>query len=114
MPDSLTPELLQLRSDVEAFTENDLRPLEEDLDPVAPVPREVSRKVVEASRERGLFGMTQPRDFGGSEAGPLSLTVAREQQRLSRHQTKTPMGLRCVRKHLAACDPPDAQRHACP
>jgi alkylation response protein AidB-like acyl-CoA dehydrogenase len=38
----------------------------------------VRKEVAERSRRAGFFGMTQPRDMGGTEAGPLALTVARE------------------------------------
>lgn len=80
MPESLTAELIDLRDRVRAFIEDDLQPLEATLgeDATAPVPDEIRRRVRERSRECGFFQMTQPRAFGGSEAGPLALTVVRE------------------------------------
>ncbi len=80
MPENLTPELRALRERAEKFIEDDLRPLEEQLgeDPEAAIPPEVRRRVTERSRELGIFGMTQPEAFGGSAAGPLALTIARE------------------------------------
>ena len=80
MPESLTPELNELRDRVQAFVDDDLRPLEGALgdDDAVPVPDETRRRVRERSRALGLFQMTQPRAFGGSEAGPLALTVVRE------------------------------------
>ncbi len=84
MPESLPPDLVDLRERLRAFLE-EVRPLERDLAPDAgdegdggADPGEVARRVRERSRELGFFGMTQPREFGGSEAGALALTVARE------------------------------------
>ena len=80
MPESLPVELVELRDRVAAFAEGELRPLEAGLgeDPDAALPDEFARQVRARSRELGLFGMTQPREVGGSEAGPLALTVVRE------------------------------------
>ena len=78
MPENLSPELLALRSETEAFIRDELAPLEAALDPVEDVPRDTARQVVERSQQRGLFGLTQPKAFGGSEARPLALTVVRE------------------------------------
>ena len=78
MPESLPPDLVALRDRIRAFVDDDLSPLERDLDPDAPVPADVRQRVRERSRELGLFGMTQPREFDGSEAGPLAMAVARE------------------------------------
>lgn len=80
MPESLPAELVELRDRVAAFAEAELRPLEAGLedDPAAALPDEFARQVRARSRELGLFGMTQPRELGGSEAGPLALTVVRE------------------------------------
>ena len=78
MPDFLTPELLALRADTERFVTEELVPLEAQLGPTDSVPRDVARRVVDASRKQGLFGITQPEAFGGTQAGPLALTVVRE------------------------------------
>ncbi|MSQ29753.1 MAG: acyl-CoA dehydrogenase [Dehalococcoidia bacterium] len=78
MPESLHPDLVALRDRIRAFVEDDLSPLERGLDPDAAVPADVRQRVRERSRELGLFGMTQPQEFGGSEAGPLAMAVARE------------------------------------
>ncbi|MBM3139551.1 MAG: acyl-CoA dehydrogenase [Chloroflexi bacterium] len=80
MPESLTPELVALRDRVQSLIDDDLRPLEAALgdDLEAAVPEETRARVRERSRELGLFAMTQPRAFGGNEAGPLALTVVRE------------------------------------
>ncbi len=80
MPESLTPELVALRDRVQAFVDDDLRPLEDALgdDPDPAVPDDTRRRVRERSRELGLFQMTQPAAFGGASTGPLALTVVRE------------------------------------
>jgi acyl-CoA dehydrogenase len=79
MPESIGPELEQLRDRVQAFIDDDLRQLEEALGDVAEsIPDDIRRRVRERSRELGLFQMTQPPEFGGTHTGPLALTVVRE------------------------------------
>ena len=80
MPETLTPEQQTLRARVQAFLDDDLRPLEERLEEDAgvPLPEEAGKRVRERSRELGIFGITQPKSFGGSGAGQLSLTIVRE------------------------------------
>ena len=79
MPESLTPELAELRDRVRAFVDQELRPLEEALDDAySIVPSDVRQEVHEKSRAAGLFGLTQPAEFGGAGAGPMALVVARE------------------------------------
>ncbi len=78
MPEQLTPELLALRERTQAFIDDDLRPLQARADAGEADAAEVRRSVVARSRELGFFGMTQPLDFGGTEAGALELTVVRE------------------------------------
>lgn len=76
MPESLPPELIDLRERLEAFVE-EIRPLERRIEGDS-VPDEVRAQVRERSKALGFFGMTQPAEIGGSEAGPLALVVARE------------------------------------
>lgn len=79
MPESIGAELEALRAKVQAFVDDDLRPLEAALgDDAEETPEETRRRVRERSRELGLFQMTQPEEFGGVRTGPLALTVARE------------------------------------
>ncbi|HJM89722.1 MAG TPA: acyl-CoA dehydrogenase family protein [Dehalococcoidia bacterium] len=78
MPEQLTQELTELRDRIEIFVEADLRPLEEQLDAGTLDEATVRQRVIERSRDLGFFGMTQPSEVGGTEAGPLALTVARE------------------------------------
>lgn len=79
MPESLTPELIELRDRTQALVD-ELRALEAGLTDglEAPIPPEVAAEARERSQAAGLFGMTQPAEFGGANAGPLALTVARE------------------------------------
>jgi len=42
------------------------------------MPDAVRERVIRASREAGLFGMTQPQSYGGTSAGALALTVVRD------------------------------------
>ncbi len=78
MPESIGAELEQLRDRVQAFIEDDLRPLEAALGEANSVPEDTRRQVRERSRELGIFQMTQPEEFGGANTGPLALTVVRE------------------------------------
>ena len=80
MPESLTPDLIALRNRVQAFIDDELRPLEQTLDGDigARVPDDTMRQVRERSRGAGFFGMTQPVEFGGTSASPMALLVVRE------------------------------------
>ena len=71
MPESLPPELQRLRDDTAALARDVLAPLGED-------PAGHRGRIVAASKEAGLFSMTQPRAFGGTEANTLALTVVRD------------------------------------
>ena len=71
MPESLTPELRQLRDDTDVFARDTLASLAADF----PDSRQA---VIDASKAAGLFFMTQPRRFGGSQASMLALTVVRD------------------------------------
>jgi len=76
MPESLPPELVDLRDRLAAFLE-EIRPWGEGLGEDG-VPEDVRARVRERSKELGFFGMMQPAEVGGSESGPLALVVARE------------------------------------
>ena len=80
MPESLTPELVEVRDRVRAFIDRELRPLEATLGGGldGPVPADVRRQVRERSQALGFFGMTRPVEFGGTAAGPLAMVVGRE------------------------------------
>lgn len=75
MPENLTPEQRALKQRVDDFIDNRLRPLEPRLDDD---PETVRRAVIQASKAAGLFGMTQPAAFGGSQAGSVELTLVWE------------------------------------
>ena len=71
MPDSLTPELRQLRDETDALARGTLAPLAADVS--------ANRKrIIDASKAAGLFFMTQPKALGGSEASTLAMTVVRD------------------------------------
>lgn len=76
MPENLPADMLELRARTDALAAS-LRPMEEALHAGADE-GEVRSAVACASRAAGFFGMTQPRAVGGSEAGPLALTIVRE------------------------------------
>ncbi len=76
MPESLTPELRQLRDETDAFARGTLAALAADV-------AANRKRIIDASKAAGLFFMTQPKALGGSEASTLALTVARDT--LARH-----------------------------
>lgn len=81
MPEHLPPELLALRERAQAFIEAELAPLEAQLPAgadAAGVDAATRAEVRRRSAAAGFFGMTQPREYGGSAADALTLTVVRE------------------------------------
>ena len=76
MPELLTPGQQSLKSAVDAFIASQLQPFERQLDDLGV---DATRtKVIQASKDAGLFGMTQPAAFGGAEAGIVEMTLVRE------------------------------------
>jgi acyl-CoA dehydrogenase len=78
MPESLPQELIALRERVERFATGVLAPLQAELASGRIDLSAARDDVVRAARGAGLFGMTQPKAFGGAEADALALTVARD------------------------------------
>ena len=78
MPESLQPELIELRDAVERFARDVLEPTAQSLADGTLALSDAHAQVREASKTAGFFTMTQPAAFGGSEAGQLALTVARD------------------------------------
>ena len=80
MPESLTPDLVDLRDRVTALAAEHLVPLR----PTAfgevhgPERAALADAVRRASKAAGVFGLAQPVEFGGIGAGALALTVARD------------------------------------
>ncbi len=72
MPESLTEAERQLARRAAEFAGEVLLPLA-GTDPDA-----ARSRVIEASKAAGFYTMTQPRSFGGTEAGALALTIVRE------------------------------------
>ena len=75
MPELLSSELVRLRDDVVDLGNNVLSPALADSTLSS---SERHRVIVESSKKLGLFGMTQPKEFGGSAASLLELTVVRD------------------------------------
>lgn len=75
MPEQLQAGQQQLLTLTQSFISERLAPLCERH---AGETEALRREVVSSARETELFGLTQPRAFGGSEAGVLDLTVVRE------------------------------------
>ena len=78
MPESLTPDLIALRKNGERFAVDVLLPNEARVVAGAIDHATARRNVIAAAKEAGFFAMTQPAQFGGSEAGALPLTVLRD------------------------------------
>ncbi len=74
MPENLTPEEQSLAATCRTFAAEVLL----GTAAAASTPEDARRRVREASKAAGLFPMTQPARFGGTEAGHLALTIARE------------------------------------
>ncbi len=70
MPETLSKELVDLRERCNTFAKKTLLALTDEAG--------ARKKVREESKQLGLFMMTQPKQFGGTEASQLELTVARE------------------------------------
>jgi acyl-CoA dehydrogenase len=77
MPESLPKDLAELRDRADAFARAILVPNGAAM-ATGNADAQVRANVTRAAREAGFFAMTQPRSVGGSEAGPLALTVVRD------------------------------------
>jgi alkylation response protein AidB-like acyl-CoA dehydrogenase len=71
MPEQLSDDLRALAARARAFAAQELLPRAGTADARA--------AVITAAKAAGFFQMTQPRAFGGSEAGALALTVVRDE-----------------------------------
>jgi acyl-CoA dehydrogenase len=78
MPESLPPDLIALRERTEQLANDTLLPLEQALEHGELDSAAARARAIDAAKAAGLFGMTQPRAFGGTEAGQLTLTVVRD------------------------------------
>ena len=72
MPEQRTPEQVALASAAATFADEKLAPL------ATLASEEARRAAIAASKEAGFFGMTQPKAYGGTEAGQVELVIARE------------------------------------
>jgi alkylation response protein AidB-like acyl-CoA dehydrogenase len=78
MPETLTAPLVDLRTRAECFGNEVLQPASRALAAGDLPALDVRESVRREALDRGFFRMTQPRAFGGSEAGPLEMTVVRD------------------------------------
>jgi len=78
MPEHLSLELVHLRERAERFAAEVLLPSQTELALQSTDLSTVRTRVTRAARDAGFFAMTQPRSCGGSESGPLALTVVRD------------------------------------
>ena len=75
MPELLDADLLALRDRVDALARDVLVPLRDDASLDG---RQRAARVRDAAKGAGVFGMTQPVEFGGTGASLLALTVVRD------------------------------------
>ena len=80
MPESLPIDLQNLQKKVQSFIDDVLVNIESNLDPNLnqSIPNSILDEVRIRSIENGVWGLTQPSEFGGSEANILEMTVVRE------------------------------------
>ena len=72
---NLTEEQLMLQTMVREFTEREIEPIAVQIDREGKLPDDLIKKMAKI----GLFGMTVPRQYGGTEAGNVSCVLACEQ-----------------------------------
>ena len=72
---NLTEDQLMLQAMVREFTEREIEPIATQIDQEGRLPDDLIQKMAEI----GLFGMTVPCKYGGTEAGSLSCILAIEQ-----------------------------------
>jgi len=72
---NLTEEQLMLQTVVREFTEREIEPIAAQLDREGRIPQYLTKKLAKL----GLFGMTVPQKYGGTEVGNLSCILAVEQ-----------------------------------
>lgn len=75
MPEQLPAHLLDLERRAHAFASDVLLPLAAETGNTS---ADARARVVQRSKAAGFFGMTQPREYGGTQAGILALVVARD------------------------------------
>ena len=80
MPESLPIDLQNLQKKVQSFIDDVLVNIESNLDPNLnqSIPNSILDEVRIRSIENGVWGLTHPSEFGGSEANILEMTVVRE------------------------------------
>jgi alkylation response protein AidB-like acyl-CoA dehydrogenase len=72
VPELLTKDQQRLADQAKTFAETHLLRLDSKLS------SETRARIISAAREVGFFAMTQPKEYGGSAAGALEMTVVRD------------------------------------
>jgi acyl-CoA dehydrogenase len=78
VPEQLTPELVALAATAKELARNVIAPVARDVDDGTCSATRARQSIIEASKQCGLYHMTQLSEFGGLDSGPLALVVARE------------------------------------
>ena len=80
MPELLPTNLQNLQKKMQSFIDDVLVDIESNLDPdlSQSIPNSILNEVRTRSIENGIWSLTQPSEFGGSEANILEMTVIRE------------------------------------
>ena len=77
MPELLPTNLQNLQKKMQSFIDDVLVDIESNLDPdlSQSIPNSILNEVRTRSIENGIWRLTQPSEFGGSEANILEMTV---------------------------------------
>jgi alkylation response protein AidB-like acyl-CoA dehydrogenase len=75
----LPPPLQELRARARRFTEEELFPLELQVEEHGPLPFDVQKRVLRRSIEAGLWGMNVPRALGGLGSSVMEQVIAQEE-----------------------------------
>ncbi|MBG92504.1 MAG: hypothetical protein CL792_00775 [Chloroflexi bacterium] len=80
MPDSLPLDLQNLQTKMQSFIDDVLTDIEAKIESNInqPIPNNILDEARIRSIESGIWGLTQPAEFGGSEANILEMTIVRE------------------------------------
>ena len=78
MPENLPEHIQSLVELADRFALETLQPLSAAVDAGTRTADDARRAAIAASKEAGIFRMTQPPEFGGTAAGPLAIVAVRE------------------------------------
>jgi alkylation response protein AidB-like acyl-CoA dehydrogenase len=72
---TFTEEQDMLRSTIKKFVDKEVRPLAEQIDREAEIPKELIKKIA----KQGFFGICFPQEYGGAEAGEIGYCIMLEE-----------------------------------